>query len=146
MSRTGCFSIVFFLAVILFSFGQTPLAANDEVRVVRLLRNVGTGGLASQMAYLIEPEILTITKGTIVVWANSGVFEIEVAFEEGKTCQLATKAAEGFELDKAKACYTTVVMPNGGTRSLRFLEKGVYEYTVRWGDLIQKSRGKIVVY
>jgi len=146
MPKIKYFSTILFLVIMMFSFNQNIVMANDEVRVVRLLRNVDTGGLTSQMAYLIEPEILTIKQGTIVVWANSGVFEIEVTFEEGKTCQLATKAAEGFELDKAKVCYTTVVMPNGGKRSQRFLEKGVYEYRVRWGDLLQKSRGKIVVY
>jgi hypothetical protein len=140
------FPAIFIVIVSVVFLTQGALFAKDDVRIVRLMKNPDTSATATQLAHLIDPEILLINQGTIVVWANSGLFQVGVSFEEGKTCQVATKAAEGFQLDKASACYTTVILPNGGTRSLKFLEKGTYEYKVTWGDLPKESRGKIIVY
>jgi plastocyanin len=138
------------LPVLLFVMGIYLVApqaviASDDIRIIRLKLNVAAG-TSYQIPFLIEPETLSVRKGTIVVFANDGIHEVGVIFEEGKTCQSVTKAAEGFKLDAATACYKAVVMANGGTESLRFMEPGVYEYKVTWGDRPQASRGKIVVY
>jgi hypothetical protein len=48
----------------------------------------------------------------------------------------------GFSLN-AQGCYVTNWMPFGGTSSLRFMEKGTYEYTVeakKRGDVTAKGR------
>ena len=77
----------------------------------------------------------------------SGAFEAQVLFLEGKKCQEATEAPVGFELDSGAttACYRGVMIPNGGTASLKFTKQGVYEYTVEWANTPRKTRAKIVV-
>lgn len=140
----------YFPAILIVVMGIVFLTQNtvfaEEIRIVRVMKDPRTGPGAGQLEYLVQPETLLIHKGTTVVFANSGVFQVGVIFEEGKTCQVGTKAAEGFKYDKATNCYQALIMPNGGTRSLRFLEKGVYEYRVAWGDRPQESKAKIIVY
>ena len=81
-----------------------------------------------------------------MVWFNR-VFtdEVMVTFKEGKKCLDVTNAPMGFTLD-AETCYVTSWMPFAGTSSLRFMEKGTYEYTVKakdWKGITAK--GRIVV-
>ena len=55
-----------------------------------------------------------------------------------------TKAPSGFELDAAKDCYVTRLIPFGGTASLMFIEKGTYKYIVE-STGGEKTRGELVV-
>jgi len=119
----------------------------DDARLVRLSSNIAQGR-SYQIPFNVEPEILAINKGTVVIWALFGAYKAQVVFLDGKECHEATEAAVGFEMDsgKTEACYRGVLIPNGGTASLKFKEAGVYEYTVQWEDLPQKTRAKVVVY
>jgi hypothetical protein len=119
----------------------------DEARLVRLSSNVAQGR-SYQIPYNVEPEILAINKDTVVIWALFGAYEAQVLFLDGKKCHEATEVPVGFKLDsgEATACYRGVLIPNGGTASLKFKEPGVYEYAVQWANEPRKTRAKIVVY
>jgi len=99
-------------------------------------------------AIRIEPTDLWIKKGDCVVWFNDRIRaskpEIMVKFREGKKCEETTDAPTGFKRDEAENCYITGMIPYGGTSSLRFMEKGSYEYEVMAGGK-ETAKGKIVV-
>ena len=117
----------FFLAAcVVFLFAGETIDA-QSCRVVRI-----GGGAGVQVKEInLEPPSLMISKGTCVVWFNRArAQEVKVVFEDGKTCQNLTDAPVGFKIDAAKDCYVTDYIPFGGTSSLRFVEKGVFKYTV----------------
>ena len=119
----------------------------DEVRIVRLMKHpYQAAAVDNELEYVIQPENLLIEKGTVVVFANWGAFEAEVKFDDVKSCQIAFDAAEGFKLDKEKECFLARIVPNGGTKSIKFTEKGTYKYKVHWYKRPQPSTGKIIVY
>ncbi len=98
---------------------------------------------------LIDPATLYTKQNTIVVWM-SGVpdIEVQIVFEEGKTCRDVTANPNlkmpGFFLD-SKSCYVTSFIPYMATSTLQFAELGSYEYVVITEDGKMKAKGKIVV-
>jgi len=122
----------------LFILAGTQTAAAQECRVIRI------HGLVAHDAVKVEPESLSISKGTCVIWFNrSTANEIKVVFEEGKQCASVTDAPTGFSLNHEQ-CYVTSWVPFGGTSSLRFTEKGTYEYAIELAVGDEPERGKRV--
>ena len=144
MKKVGILA-VFMLAVTAVLAEKASVDA-DSARIVRLLSNVAQGR-SYQIPYIVEPEILVIEKDTVVVWALFGAYEAQVLFLDGDKCEKATEAPVGFELDKGetKACYRGVLIPNGGTASLKFKVEGVYEYSIKWANTPRQTRAKVVV-
>jgi hypothetical protein len=97
---------------------------------------------------IIEPEIAFVSQGDCVVWFNRLATvgqEVMVIFKDGKKCLDVSKSPTGFSLD-AETCYVTSWIPFAGTSSLRFMQKGTYEYVVKakgWEDV--KAKGQIKV-
>jgi hypothetical protein len=145
MRKTSALAILL-LAVTAF-LGQQSTVDADNARLVRLTSNVAQGR-SYQIPFNVEPEILVIDKGTVVIWTLFGAHHAKVLFQDGKKCDAATDAPVGFELDSetAPGCYASALVPNGGTASLKFKETGVYEYSVEWANFPQKTRAKIVVH
>jgi plastocyanin len=95
---------------------------------------------------MFDPKTIKINKGDCVVWFNR-VYEKEVlvAFEEGKKCKILTQAPVGYKLNKENNCYVSMI-PFAGTSSLRFMEKGTYNYVATIEDLKDvKASGQIIV-
>jgi hypothetical protein len=127
---------IFVLAMIILLSNRGTLPA-QECRIILI------HGLSEIM---IEPETKFLSKGDCVVWFNRFTAEdVKVTFQEGKKCSDVTNTPMGFSLN-AQGCYVTSWIPFAGTSSLRFMEKGTYEYTVeakiRGGV---KAKGRIVV-
>ena len=79
------------------------------------------------------------------MWFNRFINEVvKVSFKEGEKCMGVTNAPMGFSLN-AQGCYGTEWIPFGGTSSLRFMEKGTFEYTVETKITKAKATGRIVV-
>lgn len=117
---------------------NTVICPAQECRVIRI-----QGGGTSSEIYL-EPETAAVSKGTCIIWTNwVGAASVTVNFEDGKKCEDVTLAPVGFEL-KETNCYVTSSIPLGGTSSLRFSEKGSYEYSVK-SSSGASVRGRIVV-
>lgn len=127
------FAVGFFLAS-----GNRAFA--KETRIVRI-----HGGVSfSTKALRLEPDIITVTPGSVVIWNNwAKASDVKVTFKEGKICQDVTEAPMGFSLD-ARQCYVTSWIPLGGTSSLRFTEAGTYEYVVETTGGVT-THGKIQV-
>ncbi len=96
-----------------------------------------------------DPPVLTVKKDTIVVWMN-GVEEkeVQVVFEEGKTCRDVTvnpnEKHPGFFMD-SKNCYVTSFLPYTNTSTLQFPEAGEFNYMVLTSDGTMTAKGKVVV-
>jgi hypothetical protein len=133
----GLVGLVFSIAI--FQTTQGTVNAK-EARIVSIFG----GDTYSLKSIRLEPQYLTISKDTVVIWNNwARAHEVKVIFEEGKKCQDVTDAPTGFKLD-FKSCYVTSWIPLGGTSSLRFTEKGVYKYVVETSGSV-KGRGEIRV-
>lgn len=142
-------------ALVIFLLAVTAVLAlwntidAENARIVRLTSRGAYGGASGpQIPYNVEPETLLVEKDTVVIWTLSGAFEAQVLFLDGNKCQKATEAPVGFELDSGEttACYRGVLIPNGGTASLKFKEQGTYEYNVKWANTPQNTRAKVIVY
>jgi hypothetical protein len=135
LTRTvGVISI--FLAI--FLLNAVAIEAAEECRVVQI------SGIGSPVSIRIDPETLSVSKGTCVVWINwARAVEVKVMFREGQKCAAATKAPAGFRMD-AMNCLVTDYIPLGGTASLMFAEEGAYDYEVG-AAFATPQRGRIIV-
>ena len=131
--------LVLVFSIAIFQTNQGTVNAK-ETRIVRIFG----GETYSLKSIRLEPQYLTISKDTVVIWNNwARAHEVKVIFEEGKKCEDVTDAPTGFKLDAAN-CYVTSWIPLGGTSSLKFTEKGVYKYVVETSGGV-KGRGEIRV-
>jgi plastocyanin len=76
-----------------------------------------------------DPITVTSDTGTTVVWMNQFRSPIEILFVDKKVA-LACGVPVNFIIGKNGA-YESAKIPQGGTASLCFTEKGEYEYTIR---------------
>ena len=138
MDKFKCLmSFVIFLMVMI-SFNPMVIEAAEECRVVQI------SGVGSPVSVRIEPETLSISKDTCVVWINwARAVEVKLMFREGQKCAAATKAPTGFRMD-AMNCLVTDYIPLGGTASLMFAEEGAYDYEVGAASATPQ-RGRIIV-
>ena len=113
------------------------------------LINIQPKGGEEITGFLVDPETVTVKKNAIIVWM-SGVpeIEIQVIFNEGKTCRDVTSITDqknpGFYMN-AKNCYVTNFLSYCATSTLQFPEAGSYEYTVVNEDGKLKAKGTIIV-
>ena len=72
--------------------------------------------MATHGSIRLEPETISISKGTCVIWLNwaAAAQEMKVVFEDGKKCSSVSEASVGFSLDHEN-CYITSGIPFGGT-------------------------------
>ena len=130
--------LAFILFITLFPLAQETVTAGEECRIIRIMGKDQYGGMR------LEPEYVTVTKGACVIWTNwSRGLEVAIEFEDGKTCEDVTDAAMDFSLNE-RSCYVTTYLALGQTSSLRFMQKGSYNYNVvtKGG---QKLQGQIRV-
>jgi len=125
------------VVAIMIGLVSMEIVCAQECRLIKI------HGRSEHPSINIEPMNSFISKGDCVVWFNRLVTdEVQVIFEEGKKCLDVTNAPMGFTLD-AQTCYVTSWIPFTGTSSLRFMEKGTYEYTVKakgWKGITAKGR------
>lgn len=114
-------------------------ADSYECRVIRIY------GEATQAGKIhLEPKIITVSKGTCVVWLNwSKEQEVSVTFEESQKCHDVTEAPVMFTLD-TENCYVSSWIPRGGTSSLLFTEAGEFHFIVKDRDG-STTKGRIFV-
>ena len=139
ISMTAAVMAVGFVVIL-----DSALRAQD-CRVIRIQ------GMAMHQSVRAEPEVMSISKGTCVIWFNrASANEIKIVFKEGKRCSSVTEAPVGFSLDHEQ-CFVTSWIAFGGISSLRFKEAGTYEYAIEvtTGETPEKgikaSMGTIIV-
>jgi hypothetical protein len=99
--------------------------------------------------FQVDPETVTVKKNAIIVWMSSvPEIEIQVIFNEGKTCRDVTSITDqknpGFYMD-AKNCYVTNFLSYCATSTLQFPEAGSFEYKVVNEDGKMQAKGVIIV-
>lgn len=130
--------LAFILLMTIFVVRPGPVNAAEECRIVKI------SGVGSPMSIRVEPETLSVSQGTCVVWVNwTRATEVRVKFKEGKKCADATKAPVGFRMD-AMNCLVTDHIPLGATSSLMFTEVGTFDYEVEAASA-NLQRGRITV-
>jgi len=131
---------VSFVVAMMIGFLSLEIVSAQECRIIKI------HGRTEHPSIMIEPETVFLSKGDCVVWFNRFTAEdVKVTFADGKKCLDVTHAPMGFSLN-AQACYVTSWMPFVGTSSLRFMEKGTYEYSVEAKNIGGvKAKGRIVV-
>ena len=116
--------LLIFILTIIISLSNLGTSIAQECRIIRII------GIETYRSVRIEPETISLSKGDCAVWFNrASAEEIKVIFEDAKKCQSVTNAPVGFSAD-SKGCYVANWIPFGGTTSLRFMEKGNYEYVM----------------
>ena len=133
------------LGILVCAAVMAPYVTVSEAQECRIVRLHGSAGGSPSQIY-IEPGTIRVSEGACVVWVNWIIGPIiELKFDDGKTCKSATTGVTpGWALDLEKNCFVTNLIPQGGTASLTFKEKGIYDFVIetKQGG---KSSGKIVV-
>ena len=102
------------------------------------------GNSYSTKSLRIQPEILSIDEGDVVIWQNwAKGREVRVIFEEEKVCFDDAETAAIYQIE-AKNCFVSSSIPAGGKSNLRFKQGGRYKYTVETDAGIW-ARGEILV-
>lgn len=98
------------------------------------------------IGFFVNPKNIEIKENTIVIWL-SGIYgqEIQVIFEDGKTCKDVTADPHFFEFNPQTSCYVTNYIPYGATSSLRFPQAGVFNYVVSSQDGKMKFPATLIV-
>jgi len=132
--------VVSFVVAMMIGLLSLEIVSAQECRLIKI------HGRTEHPTIMIEPETIYVSKGDCVVWFNRVTAkEIQVNFEEGKRCLDVTNAPMGFSLN-AQSCYVTSWVPFAGTSSLRFIEKGTYNYVVETKGMTGiKAKGQIIV-
>ena len=134
----------FIVAVLVFLVDQGITQAADATLI-----QIKPKGENKVTGFIVEPETVTVKKNAIIVWM-SGVpeMEIQVVFNEGKTCRDVTVITDqqnpGFYMN-AKNCYVTNFLSYCSTSTLQFPEAGSFEYVVVNEDGKLRAKGEIVV-
>lgn len=143
MDKNRCLIRVIGITLILvmtyFLAYPEAIKAKEECLSVKIFGQAVPG-----VSIWIEPETLTISKGTCVVWINwARATQVTLKFREGKKCAEATQAPVGFRMD-AINCYVSDRILLGGTASLLFTKDGTFDYEVEVAAGNVK-RGRIIV-
>jgi len=126
------------VAFLLTNIGSVNAA---DCRIIRIV------GMAYHESVRIEPTDIRVEKGTCVIWFNNTPGErIKIVFEDGQTCDEVTDASVDFKFDEKNKCFfTDAYIGPGGTASLRFKEKGTFDYTLEAETQDKKVNGRIYV-
>ena len=117
----------------------------QECRIIRVYGGIEAAGNKIR----IEPQTVSISKGSCVIWNNwawskeLGEKVVVVRFSDGKRCEANTDAPTLYKMDDQN-CYVSSYIAYGGTSSLRFTEQGTFDYVVESKDM-ESAEGKIVV-
>lgn len=136
--------LVIFFAVISVMMVNQGVALATESKIVTIEPVENEEG--KLIGFFINPKNLEVEENTIVIWL-SGIpgQEIQVIFEDGKTCKDVTADPYYFQFDQETSCYVTNFIPYGATSSLRFPQSGVFRYVVKSQDGKMRFPAKLIV-
>jgi plastocyanin len=120
----------------LFCFTSFGLAAEGTSEGLQPI----TKNIIIKKMEALEPTNLTSKPGTTVVWINASEFPVEIIFV-GKKVVLTCGTQVDFSPDQDGALHSSEI-PEGGTASLCFREKGEYTYKVLSSRTLLLTYGK----
>ena len=129
------------LAVACFILCHIAPATAEEGRIIK----IDTAKNNPSATLTIDPAELAVEKDVIVIWLNSIVDqEVNVIFKHNNLPTTAVSDAMGFSRDKNGA-YAAKYLPFIATASLRFIEDGIFSYTVEIKNGACVAHGAIIV-
>ena len=115
-------ALVACVGLVLFSF-NTTMAKEEEMKTLaghQVIRvHYGTG---------LNPETLTVNRGTTVIWINEAMTPVSIMFP-GKEITTACENPVNFTKD-SKGGFIAKEVKFGAVASICFIEKGTYRYKV----------------
>ncbi len=98
----------------------------------------------------VDPNELSVDRGTTVTWINESEAEVKIKFGEGTNCQEVHSKSMGGRLNAnvdPKRCFVTrdSIPPAGGTMSVFFKETVQYHYEVEYVGKDRKEKGIIKI-
>ncbi len=136
-----CASLVVSLSLLVMS-ERTSLGLEAEIIKIEPDPPPSKGKMAG---ISLDPKTTQINRNAIAIWVNGLTGEeVQVIFEDGKTCKDVTANPQFFGLN-ARSCYVTSFIKPFGNASLQFPESGKFEYKVTTVDGKLESKGTIIV-
>lgn len=134
--------VLAFITIMTLALSIQRIVDAQDCRIVRI--TAGVGERLDEIA--LEPRTMRVDEGTCVIWINlSRSPDVEIKFRDGGKCIEATDAPTGFNPELLSGCYVTGMIHMGATSSLRFVEKGTFEYMVETAQETIKTTGEIIV-
>jgi len=139
-------NFIIIASLLLFSQG-TAVAQRAPVqeRMINIKGSWDKGEVKTQ----IDPNELTVDRGTTVTWINESQSEVKIKFGKGTNCEEVNSKAIGGRLNKninpTKCFVTRDSIRSGGTMSAVFTETVQYEYEVEYVGKDRKEEGIIKV-
>ena len=89
---------------------------------------------------VLEPSTATSNKGTTVLWVNTSNFPVKIVFLDKKVKHICGPPVN-FTVGE-DGTYNHADIPRGGTASLCFEEKGIYNYKIESSRTLLLEYGK----
>ena len=104
----------------------------------------------SEVKTQIDPNELTVDRGTTVTWINESQSEVKIKFGKGTNCEEVNSKAMGRRLNgniNPKKCFVTrdSIRSAGGTMRVFFTETVQYDYEVEYVGKDRREEGIIKI-
>lgn len=113
------------LLLVMFSVSETIDAAGEEKASLKIIHKIVIINEYEE----VKPITINSPPGTTVIWVNHSRTPVEILFLD-KQVTAACGSPINFFAGKSGA-YESGKIPFGGTASLCFLEKGIYNYIIK---------------
>ena len=140
-------NFIIIASLLLFSQG-TAVAQRAPVqeRMINIKGSWDKGEVKTQ----IDPNELTVDRGTTVTWINESQSEVKIKFGKGTNCEEVNSKAMGGRLNRnidPKRCFVTKdsIRSAGGTMRVFFTETVQYDYEVEYVGKDRREEGIIKI-
>ena len=141
-------NIIILIASLLLASQGTVVAQGISVdeRMINIKGSWDKGEVKTQ----IDPNELTVDRGTTVTWINESQSEVKIKFGKGTNCEEVNSKAMGGRLNRnvdPKKCFVTrdSIRSAGGTMRVFFTETVQYDYEVEYVGKDRREEGIIKI-
>lgn len=113
------------LLLVVFSLSETIDAAGEEKGSLKIINKIVIINEYEE----VKPITITSPPGTTVIWVNHSRTPVEILFLDKKVTAACGSPVNFFA--GKNGAYESGKIPFGGTASLCFLEKGIYNYIIK---------------
>ncbi len=140
---------IFVFMAILLLVSQGAVVAQGIPLVERMINIKGSWDKGKAKTQ-IDPNELTVDRGTTVTWINESQSEVKIKFGKGSNCEEVNSKAMGGRLNRnvdPKKCFVTrdSIRSAGGTMTVLFTETVQYDYEVEYVGKDRREEGIIRV-
>ena len=136
------------IAILLLASQGTVVAQGISVdeRMINIKGSWDKGEAKTQ----IDPNELTVDRGTTVTWINESQSEVKIKFGRGTNCEEVSSKSMGWKLNRnvdPKRCFVTKdsIRAAGGTMRVFFTETVQYDYEVEYVGKDRREEGIIKI-